>query len=64
MAAKLGTDRLYLTIPFVVFGLFRYLFLVYRRDEGGSPTDVLLGDGPLQLAIASWLAVVFVLLYR
>jgi len=64
VAAKLGTQRLYLTIPFVVFGLFRYLFLVYRRNEGGSPTDVLLGDGPLQLAIASWLAVVFVLLYR
>ncbi|RMD84739.1 MAG: decaprenyl-phosphate phosphoribosyltransferase [Candidatus Dadabacteria bacterium] len=64
VARKLGTERLYLTFPFVVFGLFRYLFLVYRRDAGGSPTDVLLGDAPLQAAIALWLGAVFFLLYR
>jgi len=62
--AKLGTQRLYLTVPFVVFGLFRYLFLVYGRQEGGSPTDVLLGDIPLQIGIFSWIAVVFLLLYQ
>ncbi len=64
VAAKLGTDRLVLTVPFVVLGLFRYLFLIYRREEGGSPADILLGDGPLQAAIALWLAAVFLLLYR
>jgi 4-hydroxybenzoate polyprenyltransferase len=64
VAAKLGTEYLYLTIPFVVFGVFRYLFLVYGRDEGGSPTEVLLGDGPLQLGIFGWIAAVFLLLYR
>lgn len=37
------------TTPFVVFGLFRYLFLVHRRDGGGSPTSTLLRDGPLVL---------------
>jgi len=62
--AKLGTERLYLTVPFVVFGVFRYLFLVYRCQEGGNPTDVLLGDIPLQIGIFSWIAVVFLLLYQ
>ncbi|TFH25259.1 MAG: decaprenyl-phosphate phosphoribosyltransferase [Myxococcales bacterium] len=61
---KLGEDRLYLTIPFVVFGVFRYLFLVYRRKEGGNPTAVLLGDLPLQIGIAAWIGTVFLLLYR
>ena len=51
-------------IPFVVFGVFRYLFLVYGREKGGSPTDVLLGDLPLQLGIVGWITTVFVLLYR
>lgn len=64
VAAKLGTEYLYATIPFVVFGVFRYLFLVYGREEGGSPTDVLLGDIPLQLGILGWITTVFVLLYR
>jgi 4-hydroxybenzoate polyprenyltransferase len=41
---RFGTDRLGLTIPFVVFGILRYLDLVYRRDEGGRPEKVLLTD--------------------
>lgn len=61
--AKLGTERLYLTVPFVAVGVIRYLFLIYRREEGGSPTDLLLGDVPLQLAIAGWIVTVFLLLY-
>ena len=64
VAAKLGTEYLYMTIPFVVFGVFRYLFLVYGREKGGSPTDVLLGDLPLQFGIFGWITSVFVLLYR
>ena len=63
VTAKLGTERLYYTVPFVVFGVFRYLFLVYGREEGGSPTDLLLGDLPLQVGIAGWIVTVFVLLY-
>ena len=63
MAANLGTERMYLTIPFVVFGVFRYLFLVYGRQQGGSPADVLLGDLPLQAGIALWAATVVLLLY-
>jgi 4-hydroxybenzoate polyprenyltransferase len=64
VADKLGTTHLWVTIPFVVFGVFRYLFLVYGRNDGGNPTDVLLGDLPLQAGIVSWLLAVFFLLYR
>jgi 4-hydroxybenzoate polyprenyltransferase len=41
---RFGTSRLGLTIPFVVFGVFRYLVLVYRHEQGGRPEKVLLTD--------------------
>jgi hypothetical protein len=50
--AKFGTHSLALTIPFVIFGIFRYLDLVYRRDEGGRPEKILLTDVPLLLDLA------------
>jgi len=52
---RFGTDRLGLTIPFVVFGLFRYLELVYRRNEGGRPEKVLLTDRVLIATVAGFL---------
>jgi len=50
------------TVPFVLYGLFRYLFLVYQRDEGGSPEDVLLRDRPLLIDIGLWLLTAFAIL--
>ena len=44
------------TIPFVLYGLLRYLYLVHQRKEGGSPEEVLLRDWPLILDILLWLA--------
>ena len=44
---KFGTDKLILTVPFVLFGIFRYLFIVHKKNEGGSPERVLLTDIPL-----------------
>ena len=46
-----------LTIPFVLYGIFRYLYLVHVRGEGGSPEDVLLKDAPLMADILLWVAV-------
>jgi 4-hydroxybenzoate polyprenyltransferase len=43
-----------LTIPFVLYGIFRYLFLVHAKNQGGSPEDVLLKDWPLLLDILLW----------
>lgn len=60
---KFGTDHLIYTVPFVLFGIFRYLYLVYQRSEGGSPTKILLRDTPLQLGIVLWVTTVILILY-
>ncbi len=51
---RFGTSRLGLTVPFVVFGIFRYLDLVYRHDEGGRPEKVLLTDRILLATVAAY----------
>ncbi len=61
--AKLGTRYLYLTVPFVAFGILRYLFLVDARDEGGDPARLLIRDKPLLLTLLLWVATDVVLLY-
>jgi 4-hydroxybenzoate polyprenyltransferase len=43
------------TIPFVLFGIFRYLLLIHRRDLGEEPEQVLLKDVPILLAVAGWI---------
>jgi 4-hydroxybenzoate polyprenyltransferase len=60
---KLGTDKLYLTIPFVLFGIFRYLYLVHQREEGGNPTQLLLSDRPLLVDVLLWIVTAAMLLY-
>jgi 4-hydroxybenzoate polyprenyltransferase len=61
--ARLGTARLPLTIPFVLYGIFRYLYLLYRRDLGGNPSEHFLTDRALLFAVALWGATVVVVLY-
>ncbi len=61
-AALHGTGRLFATVPFVVYGMFRYLFLLHRRDGGGDPAAELLSDRHLLLAVAGWLATVLLVL--
>lgn len=60
---KFQTDRLAWTLPFVLYGIFRYLYLVHRKEQGGSPTDVLLTDRPLLIAVALWALTVVLILY-
>jgi 4-hydroxybenzoate polyprenyltransferase len=60
---KYRTDRLALTIPFVIYGIFRYLYLVHRKEQGGSPSDVLLADRPLLAATVLWGLVVVLIVY-
>ena len=62
-AARLGTAKLGLTIPFVLYGIFRYLYLVHQKRGGGSPAAMLLTDRPLLGCVALWAASVIVLLY-
>jgi len=57
---KVGSDHLKFTVPFVIYGIFRYLFLMHKRGAGGSPERVLLSDPPmiinlvLFVAVAAW----------
>ncbi len=55
---KFGTDRLKLTIPFVLFGIFRYLYLVHREGEGGQPERVLFQDRATQVNLLAYVGVV------
>lgn len=61
--AKLGTHHLYLTVPFVAFGILRYLYLIDERNEGGDPARALLRDRPLMIAVALWILTDIALLY-
>jgi 4-hydroxybenzoate polyprenyltransferase len=61
--AKFGTAWLGLTIPFPLYGIFRYLYLVHRREGGGSPADLLLTDRPLLLCVALWALAVAAIIY-
>jgi 4-hydroxybenzoate polyprenyltransferase len=61
---KFGTQWLGLTIPFPLYGIFRYLYLVHQRQAGGSPADLLLTDRPLLACVALWALAVTVIIYR
>jgi 4-hydroxybenzoate polyprenyltransferase len=61
--AKFGTPWLGLTIPFPLYGIFRYLYLVHRREGGGSPADLLLTDRPLLACVALWALAVAAIIY-
>lgn len=52
-----------LTIPMVIYGIFRYLYLIHVRREGGAPEEILLRDRPMQIDLAIWLVVVVIALY-
>lgn len=52
-----------LTIPFVLYGIFRYLYLIHVRNEGGAPEEILLRDRPLQVTLLLYGVMVFVALY-
>jgi len=61
--AKFGTDRLLWTIPFPLYGIFRYLYLVHQREGGGDPSEMLVTDGPLLVCGVLWIAAVVAILY-
>ncbi len=52
-----------LTIPFVVYAIFRYLYLIHVEKQGGAPEDILITDRPFQIAMVLWALVVLVVFY-
>ncbi len=61
--ARIHTPGLVYTVPFVVYGIFRYLYLVVERRGGGNPAEVLVKDTPLLVNTLLWLGTVAVVLY-
>ena len=61
---KFGTPWLGLTIPFPLYGIFRYLYLVHQREGGGSPSDMLLNDRPLLVCVMLWVVAVVLIVYQ
>jgi 4-hydroxybenzoate polyprenyltransferase len=60
---KFNTDKLGLTLPFPLYGIFRYLYLVHQKEGGGSPSDMLLNDKPLLACVALWALTVAFIIY-
>ena len=63
-AERFGTRWLVLTVPFPIYGIFRYLYIVHRKDGGGNPSAMLLKDRPLLACVALWGLTVVAIIYR
>lgn len=61
--ARFGTNRLVWTVPFPLYGIFRYLYLVHQRDGGGDPSEALVTDRPILACVALWGVTVIALVY-
>jgi len=61
--AKLGVSHLELSIPFVIYGIFRYLYLIYQKGEGGDPTQSYYNDLSLLISVLLWAVTVVLLIY-
>jgi len=61
--AELGSTRLMYTIPFVIYGLFRYVYLIHRHGHGGAPDKTLLRDRPLLLTVVLYVITAGAIIY-
>jgi 4-hydroxybenzoate polyprenyltransferase len=61
---KFHTTHLVFTVPFVIYGIFRYLFLVHMKKRGGSPEMMLITDAPLLIDIMLWIGTAGIIIYR
>ncbi len=60
---SLAPNAMLLTVPFVVYGIFRYLYLIHVKGEGGAPDELLFKDKSLLLDVVLWIFSVIVLIY-
>ncbi len=60
---KFGTSNLIWTAPFVLYGIFRYLYLVHLKGKGGSPEEIIIQDKPMLFNIVLWIGTVLLVLY-
>jgi len=62
-AAMGGQKGLIWTVPFVIYGIFRYLYLIHKKDKGGDPAEILFEDWRMSVNILLWLLVAIGLIY-
>lgn len=60
---EFGSRHLMATVPFVYYGIFRYLYLIHKVHRGGDPSRILLTDWPMKLNLAAWLLVCVAVIY-
>jgi len=60
---RFGNRYLVVTVPFVLYGIFRYLYLIYRKGLGDSPEGIFLLDRPLLIDIVLWIISVLLVIY-
>ena len=60
---KFQTDHMIYTFPFVLYGLFRYLYLIHQKNRGGSPEKVLVSDLPLLSSVVLWIITCVMIVY-
>jgi hypothetical protein len=58
-----GSEGLLYTIPCVIFGIFRYLYLVHQRGEGGNPDRIIVSDKPFLINLLVWMGIVALVIY-
>jgi len=59
-----GTEKLIYTTPFVIYGIFRYMYLMHRKNAGESPTTIVTKDIPIIVNVLMWFSVSIIIIYR
>ena len=62
--SKFNTRNLIFTVPFVIYGIFRYLYLIHGKYEDGIPEKIVLKDIPLQSCLVLWVLACFLILHN
>jgi 4-hydroxybenzoate polyprenyltransferase len=60
---KFGTRKLIYTIPFVLYGIFRYLYLIHKKQYGGAPENLIISDVPLLTSVFLWILTAAAIIY-
>ncbi len=62
--AMFGTDKLIYTTPFVIYGVFRYMYLMHKKNMGESPTSIVTKDIPIIINVFAWFFVSLIIIYK
>ena len=62
--AMFGTEKLIYTTPFVIYGIFRYMYLMHKKNMGESPTSIVTKDVPIMIDVLAWLFFSLIIIYK